>query len=303
MTTPELRDLTAFSAIALRKSFRGAALDLGVSVSNLSNRMRALEQTLGVGLLHRTTRSVRLTEAGEQLLVRLAPALRDVDDAIASLQASGTELKGRLRINTPPAAIDLVLAPIVIGFIERHPLVSIEITAESSLVDIVAAGYDAGVRYEETLGQNMVSLSLSPPQRFVIVAAPKLLDASGIPTSPKELISRPCLSVRFPSGLHSPWEFVRGARRFKFVPRGPLVTSHLPLLMQAAIKGLGFLMTFEGYVADAITAGTLIRVLDEWSPRFPGPLIYYPSRRQPPATLVAFIAFVRAWKKKPTASP
>ena len=297
MNTLDLRDLTAFAAIARRKSFRRAALDLGVSVSSLSTRMRALEQTLAIGLLHRTTRSVGLTEAGEQLMARLAPALRDVDQAVASLQGSGTVLTGRLRINAPPVAIDLVLIPMITAFLAQHPEVVIEVTAESSLIDIVAAGYDAGVRYEETLGQDMVSVSLSPPQRYVVVAAPALLATHEIPKSPRELASRPCLSVRFPSGSQPQWEFQKGSRKVKLLPRGPLVASHHLLLMQAAISGLGFLMMIEGYVADAVAEGKLVRVLDEWNPWFPGPFLYYPSRRQPPATLAAFVAFARAWRK------
>jgi DNA-binding transcriptional LysR family regulator len=298
MNTPELRDLTAFAAIAARKSFRAAALELGISVSSLSTRMRALEQTLGVGLLHRTTRSVALTEAGERLLVRLTPALREVDAAVASLQGSGTVLTGRLRINASPGAVDLVLAPIVTAFLAQHPQVTLEIMAESALIDIVAAGYDAGVRYEETLGQDMVSVTLSPPQRFVVVATPALLKTHGIPKSPKDLLSRPCLAIRFPSGLQLPWEFARGTRKLKIAPKGPLITSHPSLLMRAALEGLGFLMVFEGYATEAVAAGTLIRVLDEWNPRFPGPSLYYPSRRQPPATLAAFIAFAKAWRKR-----
>ncbi len=295
MEKNDLRHLAAFAVIAARRNFRRAALELGVSVSSLSTGMRALEQTLGVGLLHRTTRSVGLTEAGEQLLARIVPALRDVDEAIASLRGSGAVLKGRLRINAPPAAVDLVLTPMLTAFLAAHPGVTIEIIAESSLIDIVAAGYDAGIRYEETLGQDMVSVSLGPPQRYVVVAAPGLLKAHGTPRSPAELATLPCLSVRFPSGLQLPWEFARGRRKFKIAPRGPLAASHLPLLMRAALAGLGFLMTFEGYVTEAIKAGTLVRVLDEWSPSFPGPFLYYPSRRQTPATLAAFIAFAKVW--------
>jgi DNA-binding transcriptional LysR family regulator len=297
MKRPDLRDLAAFAAIAARKSFRRAALDLGVSASSLSTGMRALEQTLGVGLLHRTTRSVGLTEAGEQLLAGIAPALRSVDEAIGALQGTGTVLTGRLRINAPPSALDLVLAPMVTAFLARHPDVTIDIVAESSLIDIVAAGYDAGIRYEEKLGRDMVSVSLGPPQRFVVVAAPRLIQARGIPRSPKELASLPCLSVRFPSGLQSPWKFARGTHKLNLVPRGPLAASHMPLLMDAALGGLGFLMTFEGYVTEAVASGKLIRVLDEWNPSFPGPFLYYPSRRQTPATLAAFIAFAKAWRK------
>ena len=221
MDTPDLRDLKAFAAIAHRKSFRRAAIDLGVSVSSLSARMRTLERTLGIGLLHRTTRSVGLTEAGEQLMGRLAPALRELDQAVASLQGSGAVLKGRLRINAPPVAIDLVLIPIVTAFLAQHPEVVIEITAESSLIDSVSAGYDAGVRYEEALAQDMVSVSLGPPQRYVVVAAPALLKTYGMPKSPKELTSRPCLSVRFPSGAQPRWEFEKGSRKIKVCPGAP----------------------------------------------------------------------------------
>ena len=196
MENPDMRDLRAFAAVAARRSFRRAALDLRVSVSSLSTRMRALERMLGVGLLHRTTRSVSLTESGERLLARLAPAFREVDDAVASLQGSGNELTGRLRINAPPVALDLVLVPLISAFLAEHPRITLEVAAESALIDIVAEGFDAGVRYEETLARDMVAVSLSPPQRYVVVAAPSLLEAEGIPKSPKELLTRPCLSVR-----------------------------------------------------------------------------------------------------------
>jgi DNA-binding transcriptional LysR family regulator len=298
----DLRDLKAFAAIAQRRSFRRAALDLGVSVSGLSTRMRKLENQLGVGLLHRTTRSVALTEAGEQLMTRLTPALREVDQAVASLQGSGGVLTGRLRINAPPVAIELVLIPIVNAFLAQNPGVILEVTAESALIDIVAAGYDAGVRYEETLGQDMVSVSLSSPQRYVVVASPALLKIHGAPKSPKELGTRPCLCVRFPSGSLLPWEFEKGSRKIKITPQGPLITSNHSLLIKAAIDGLGFLMMIEGYVAEALAAGLLVTVLDEWSPRFPGPLLYYPSRRQPPPTLAAFVKFARAWRRRARAS-
>jgi DNA-binding transcriptional LysR family regulator len=298
MENPDMRDLRAFAAVAARRSFRRAALDLRVSVSSLSTRMRALERMLGVGLLHRTTRSVSLTESGERLLARLAPAFREVDDAVASLQGSGNELTGRLRINAPPVALDLVLVPLISAFLAEHPRITLEVAAESALIDIVAEGFDAGVRYEETLAQDMVAVSLSPPQRYVVVAAPSLLEAEGIPKSPKELLTRPCVSVRFNSGLQQPWEFQKGTRKIRILPRGPLVASHQPLLMRAAIDGLGFLLSFEGYVAEAVAAGNLLQVLDDWTPRFPGPFLYYPSRRQPPATLAAFVAFVKARRRQ-----
>jgi DNA-binding transcriptional LysR family regulator len=166
---------------------------------------------------------------------------------------------GRLRINAPPIAIDLVLIPMVTAFLAQHPEVTIEVTAESSLIDIVAAGYDAGVRYEETLGQDMVSVSLSPPQRYVVVASPALLETYGIPKTPKELVSLPCLSVRFPSGSQPPWEFLKGSRKIKVAPRGPLIASHHLLLVKAAMAGLGFLMMMEGYLIETMSETILAR--------------------------------------------
>ena len=299
MNAPDLRDLAAFAAIAAHKNFRRAALDLGVSVSSLSTRMRALEQELGIGLLHRTTRSVALTEVGERLLTRLAPALREVTDAVAALQGSGTVLTGRLRINAPPSAIDLTLAPIVSAFLRQYPQVTVEVIAESSLIDIVAQGFDAGVRYEEEVAQDMIVVALSPEQRQIVVAAPQLLARVGTPTSPKDLLSLPCLSVRFPSGLQLPWELNKGRRHVKFSPSGPLLASHGPLLSRAAFDGLGFLIMNEISAAAAVAHGQLVHVLEEWSSRFPASFLYYPTRRQPPATLAAFVAFVKVWRRKP----
>jgi DNA-binding transcriptional LysR family regulator len=196
-----------------------------------------------------------------------------------------------------PSAIDLALAPIVSAFLALHPHVTIEVIAETSLIDIVAQGFDAGVRYEEAIALDMIAVPLGSAQRHVVVAAPQLLKAVGTPRTPQELLLLPCLSVRFPSGLQSPWEFEKGRRKVKISPRGPLVASHPPLLMRAAIDGLGFLMIPEGYTNQAVDHGSLSLVLEEWSVRFPAPFLYYPSRRQPPGTLTTFIAFVKEWRK------
>ena len=282
-----------FAAVARHRNFRSAARELQVSVSSVSQRLRDLEARLGVRLLNRTTRSVAPTEAGEQLLQRIGPALREVTDAVSDVRGLQGRPTGRLRINAPAPAAELVLAPMVAPFLNQYPGIDLEITVDPSLIDIVAAGYDAGVRYEEHLAQDMIALSLGPPQRYVVVAAPKFLAAHGTPRKPADLLGRPAIGTLFPSRALLPWEFERRGRVVKIMPRGPFMSGHVGVQRQAAMAGLGFLMTFEGYIRDQIAAGTLVRVLDDWCPSFPGPFLYYPSRRQAPPALRAFLEFVR----------
>jgi len=301
MQDVDLRDLSAFVAVARQRNFRRAAVGLRMSASSLSQRMRDLEERLGVRLLNRTTRSVAPTEAGERLLQRLAPALKDVVDATLDVRNMRDVPSGRLRINGPEPALRLVLAPMVAPFLKRYPEIALEIVSDSSLIDIVSEGFDAGIRYEETLAQDMVAISLGPPERYVVVAAPSFLKGRKRPTHPNELPGEPCIVTRFRSGVHLPWEFIKGKRAVKIMPTGPLTASHPELQLQAAIDGLGFYMTFEGYAQAAIASGRLVTVLDDWSPSFPGPFLYYPGRRQRPASLTAFVAFVKEWRKQPRA--
>src|SRR5215470_17510403 len=181
MMDVDLRDLDAFAAVARAKNFRRAAREQRVSVSSLSQRLRALEEHLGVRLLNRTTRSVALTEAGEMLLARVAPAIGDVREALDRVRGMREVPSGRLRINAPPPAIDLVLAPMVAPFLRAFPQIDMEIVAESSFVDIVDAGFDAGVRYGEHLAQDMIAVSLSGPQRYAVVASPAYIKRHGRP--------------------------------------------------------------------------------------------------------------------------
>ena len=298
MADPNLNDLEAFVAVARTRNFRRAALNLRISASSLSQRLRDMEERLGVRLLHRTTRSVSLTEAGEVLLRRVAPALQDAIDAVAEVRSLRAVPSGRLRINAPPPAVQLVLAPMVAPFLRRFPQVQLEIVAETALIDIVAEGFDAGVRYDEHLAKDMVAIPLGPPERFAIVAAPDFLAGRGKITHPKDLLDHPCIMTRFPSGLILSWEFEKGGRGLKITPEGVLIATHTTLQVQAAIDGVGFLKTFEGYARAAIKAGKLVTVLDDWCPPFPGPMLYYPSRRQLPPALAAFVGFVKEWRKK-----
>jgi DNA-binding transcriptional LysR family regulator len=296
MNRINLRDLTAFAAIAQHRSFRSAARELRVSVSTLSERLRALEDQIGVRLLNRTTRSVAPTEAGERLLVRIAPALREIGDAAQAVGTLSGEPSGRLRINAPPPAVQLVLAPMVAAFLKRYPKITLEIADDPLLIDIVESGFDAGVRYEEHLAKDMVAISLGPPQRYVVVASPSLLTEHGVPKKPSDLLRAPCIVTRFPGSAVLAWEFERAGRVTKIVPQGRLIAINNALQLRAAIDGLGFFATFEGYAREAIASGQLRTVLNEWCVSFPGPYLYYPSRRQNPSSLDAFVAFVKEWR-------
>ena len=294
----DLRDLNAFVAVARTRNFRRAAIENGVAVSSLSQRLRDMEERLGVRLMNRTTRSVALTEAGEALLARVGPAMSDVNDALDHVRGLRDVPSGRLRINAPPPAIDLVLAPMVAPFLRAHPKVDLEIAADSSFVDIVATGFDAGVRYGEHLAQDMIAVPLGPSQRYAVVASAQYVARHGRPKQPKDLLDHPCIRPRFGGGALLDCEFEKAGRVVKVSPPAKLIVNDLTLAMQAVHDGVGFWLTFEGYVRDAVKAGALISVLEDWCPPFPGPFLYYPSRRQPPPALGAFVRFVAEWRKQ-----
>jgi DNA-binding transcriptional LysR family regulator len=294
----DLRDLDAFVAVARTRNFRRAALESRVSVSSLSQRLRSMEERLGVRLMNRTTRSVALTEAGELLLARVAPAIHDVSGALEEVRGLRGVPSGRLRINAPPPAVDLVLAPMVGSFLQAHPQVELEIVGQSGFIDIVDAGYDAGVRYGEHLEQDMIAIPLGPAQRYALVAAPDYLARHGRPKHPRDLLNHACIRVRFSSGAMLDWEFEKAGRAVKVSPPAKLVVNHPGPAMRAALDGVGFWLTFSDYVSETITSGALVSVLDDWCAPFPGPFLYYPSRRQPPPALAAFVAFVAEWRKK-----
>jgi DNA-binding transcriptional LysR family regulator len=298
MSDLDLRDLDAFVAVARAKNFRRAAQGRRVSVSSLSQRLRGMEERLGVRLLNRTTRSVALTEAGELLLARAAPALVDVQDALDRVRGMSDVPSGRLRINAPPPAVDLVLAPMVAPFIAACPQVDLEIIGDSSFVDIVGQGFDAGVRYGEHLAQDMIAVSLGGPQRYAVVASPDYVVRHGKPKHPKDLLDHRCIRIRFGRGTLLDWEFEKAGREMKVSPAPSLIANYPGLARRAACEGLGFWQTFDGYVREGIKAGKLVSVLEDWCAPFPGPFLYYPSRRQPPPALTAFVAFVTQWRKR-----
>ena len=294
----DLRDLDAFVAVARTRNFRRAAIEQRVSVSSLSQRLRDLEERLGLRLMNRTTRSVGLTEAGELLLARVAPAMIDVSDALDQVRGLRGIPSGRLRINAPPPAIDLVLAPMVAPFLRHYPQIELEIVGDSTFVDIVAGGFDAGVRYGEHLEQDMIAVSLGPPQCYAVVASPDYVAQHGRPKHPRDLLDHTGIRIRFGSGGIPDWEFEKAGRVIKVSPPGKLIANHPGLARRTALDGVGFWTTFEEYILDDVKSGALVRVLEDWCEPFPGPFLYYPSRRQPPPALSAFVTFIGEWRKQ-----
>jgi DNA-binding transcriptional LysR family regulator len=297
MDRPDLYALDSFAAIARHRNFRRAAVERGVSASTLSQTLRELEARMGVRLLNRTTRSVALTDAGAALLARLQPALAEIGEAVAAARSAQAQPQGALRINAPEPAVEHVLAPMAAEFLAAYPQVRLEVTAESGLVDIVAGGFDAGIRWGESLAQDMVAVSLGPSQRFAVVGAPDLIARVGRPQHPRDLLDLPCLRVRFPSGAEPPWEFEKAGEAIRIAPAGRIVSNNPALLLRAVLDGVGFASPFEEAARPHIEAGRLVEVLQDWSEVFPGPFLYYPSRRAMPSPLRAFVDFVQARRR------
>ena len=285
--------MEAFLAVARLGSFRAAAAARGVTPSAFSHSMRSLEARLGTRLFHRTSRSVRLTDAGERLLARLAPALGEIEDAMTALGAEADRPSGRLRLNVPHSAVPLIIAPLLPRFLADYPAVTLDVVADDGLVDIVAAGFDAGIRPEWRLAPGLVAVPLRPQRRFAVVAAPSYLARRGTPETPADLAGHDCIVHRYPSGGRYAWEFARGAEALQVEVAGRIATNDPALMRAAALAGAGLAHLFAHSVADALAAGTLVRVLADWCPPLPGFSLYYPGRRQPPPPLRAFIATAR----------
>jgi DNA-binding transcriptional LysR family regulator len=299
MTEADLTDLDAFAAVARQRSFRGAAVLRGVSASTLSEAVRRLESRLGVRLLNRTTRSVTPTEAGARLMERLAPALGEIASAIDAVNDFRDNPTGTLRLNVPGAVTRLILPPIIEGFLKTHPGITLEIITNDSFIDVLAAGFDAGIRYDERLDQDMIAVPIGPRvQRFAAAIAPAYAALHGRPQHPKDLLDHACIRHRFASGVTHPWEFTRGDETIQVNPTGPLTASTMDLEISAAVAGLGIIYSFEEWLAPALAEGALEPVLEDWWPSFSGPFLYYASRRQMPAPLRAFVDYIKGPAKR-----
>jgi len=294
----DLNDLNAFLVVARANGFRDGARVSGGSASSLSEAVRRLETQLGVRLFHRTTRSVVPTEAGQRLLERLGPALTEVQAAVDVVDGFRSRPAGTLRINVPVSAARLALPAIVSPFLAAYPDIRLEVLVDDSFVNVLAAGFDAGIRYEERLEKDMIAVPIGPRvQRFATAASPAYLDRCGRPQHPRDLLSHACLRGRFSSGAMPPWEFEREGEVVRIDPSGPLLVQFgaaTDLAVDAAIAGTGIIYLFEDWLRPQFDSGRLEPILEPWWQRFSGPFLYYSGRRLLPAPLRAFVDFIKS---------
>lgn len=289
----ELNDLAAFAVVATERSFTRAAGRLGVTQSALSHTVRGLERRLGLQLLARTTKSVAPTSAGAELLKSLSPALEQIDRALNEVRTARDRPAGRLRLAVSKSAAVLVLLPKLPAFAAAYPEVVLEVTTCTGLVDLVGGGFDAGIQLEEFIQKDMVAVRATPELRLAAVASPEYFATRNRPLKPRDLSAHNCIGLRLPGGPYR-WEFEKAGAPVTTTVAGPLVVDDTSLAIQAALAGLGIALAYEEQVADYIGQGKLIRVLEDWSPSFPGFFIYYPDRRHRSAALSALIRALRA---------
>jgi DNA-binding transcriptional LysR family regulator len=291
----QLPAVAAFARVAQRTSFTRAAAELGVSPSALSQTVRTLEARLGMRLLNRTTRRVGVTEAGALFLQRVLPALEQLGAAVNELDELRGKPAGTLRITLSHFAMNTIVAPLLGDFCRAYPEIRLELTAEDALVDLVAGGYDAGIRLGERLAQDMIAVRASRAQRIAVAGSPAYFRNNPVPREPADLHEHPCIRFRFAgSGGIYRWEFGHNGEEFELDVDGPLVTNDNRLAVTAAVEGLGLLHMMEDFIRPELASGALVRVLEDWCPPFPGFYLYYPSRAQMPLKLRAFIDFLQA---------
>src|SRR5215469_6388143 len=292
MLSTDLTSLTAFVAVAEEKSFTRAAKRQSVSPSAISHTIRGLEETLGVRLIARTTRSVALTEAGEQLLARLRPALNEVEESLEIVSGSRAKPAGRVRLLVPRFAHS-VIAPKLGELARRYPDIILDITTDDSRRDIVADHFDAGIHFGEYTQKDMIAVRVSPDHRPAIIASPDYLRSRPKPTLPRDLLKHRCINFRHGSAGIYRWEFQKGRKSMSIAVNGSLIVEDEELVLRAALDGVGFAFISEHKVASHLAAGSLVRVLEDWCQPFPGFFLFYPSRRQQTASLTAVISVLR----------
>jgi DNA-binding transcriptional LysR family regulator len=288
-------ELSAFVAVADLGSFTKAAARLRMSTGTLSQTIRGLEESLGVRLLNRTTRSVAPTEAGEQLLAHLRPLLEDFEAVLDSVNAFRDRPAGRLRLTVPPPVASFVLAPLLARFHAQYPDIVIDFSVDIALTDIVAGRYDAGIRVGHRIARDMIAVRVTEDTRHLVVASPDYLAWHPRPATPHDLHAHNCLRMQFASSGFAPWRFVVEGKIVEFEVEGSVIANQPELLVGAALDGVGIAYQLEDYVAPMIAAGRLVPLLEAWMPPpSDGFFLYYPSRRQSPASLQALIDFLRA---------
>jgi DNA-binding transcriptional LysR family regulator len=284
-----LSELAALGAVATQRSFRAAAAELGLSPSSLSHRVASIERRLGVRLFNRTTRSVAVTEAGEQFLARIQPALHEIAEAVETVNRFRDTPAGLLRLNSSEGGSARIL-PIVLDFMAANPEMRVDLVTEGRMIDIVAAGFDAGIRLAEAVPQDMVSVPLGIDEAMIVVAAPGYLEARGVPRAPADLFAHECIRARLPSGAILRWEFEHQGEEIRIDPPGRLTIGSPELSQQAALAGAGLAFVSARTAAPDLESGRLRQVLADWTPPFPGLCLYYPRQRLPSAGLRAFVA-------------
>ena len=294
MPRQNINDLLAFRAVARERSFTRAAAQMGVSPSALSHTIRGVEERLGVRLLTRTTRSVAPTDAGERLLSSIAPHFEEIEAALGALSELRDKPAGLIRITTGIDAAQTILWPALAKLLPAYPDVQVELSVNAGFVDIVAERFDAGVRLGETIAQDMVAVRIGPDMRMAAVAAPSYFAGRKPPRTPHDLAQHNCINLRFPTlgGLYA-WEFEKGGRALNVRVEGQVIVNEVTLARRAALDGVGIAYLPEDYVRADIEAGQLTRVLDDWSPPFPGYHLYYPSRRQQSAAFALLVEALR----------
>ncbi|WP_034293895.1 LysR family transcriptional regulator [Herbaspirillum sp. RV1423] len=289
MPQPNLSHLSVLAAVARHSSFRKAAEEVGISTSAVSHAVRGLEERLGVSLLNRTTRSVSLTDAGQRLVQRMQPALRDLGDALEEMNNFRTSPTGTLRINTSRSAAQFLIAPMIPRFLAAYPQLHVEIVDEDGLVDIVARGFDAGIRFEESIPEDMVGVRIGPGRGVAIVGSPDYFRHRAKPSHPDELALHECVRHRFPSGRIYKWELEKDGVKLDLDVKGRVTLGDQNLVVQMALEGIGLAYAFEDYVAGPVAQGRLVCVMEDWCPRLPSFMLYYPRQRKISSALRAFI--------------
>lgn len=289
-----LGELEAVIAVARRASFRQAAIDLDVSTTALSNTIAKVEASLETRLFNRTTRSVAVTEAGRIFLDQVGPALQDVRAALDAVRSHNASPSGTLRINAFATAARAALLPLVVEFLQRHPKVHVDLVTEGRLVDIVADGFDFGVRSTSLVPSDMIVISLGQPRRYAVVGTPAYFARHGRPRTPPDLFNHACIRIRLPNGAIFPWHFERDGEVIKLDVAGPLTLDEASVSKAVVQQGLALGFFMEQDVNAEIEAGQFERVLEDWTPPRDNLSLYYPNRRNPSAAFKAFIALVRA---------
>ncbi len=292
---PSLAELRALAAVVRHRSFRKAADELGLAPSTVSHLVTELESRLAARLLNRTTRSVSPTEAGDRLVARLSVILQDLDSALSDVDVAREQPAGTLRITASATAASLLIRSVVPVFAQLHPQVTLDLVADASFVDIVAEGYDAGIRLGEAIPRDMIAVRFGGPSRMLAVASPSYLAGRDPPRAPDDLAAHRCIRSRTPGGRPYRWEFERHGEAVAIDVPGPIVLNRTELMTEAALGGLGIAFVPARLAEPHLQDGTLITLLEDWCPEYPGLFLYYPGRHHVPLALRAFIDVLKKY--------